>query len=113
MEKEDEAYFRAVQRRWILLISLAGLAFLLLVFIIYRIVSREIERRKRLREEELLRQHQLEREKALWEAEQAGMEVSMSVEEMKRRELLENVINNAREHPEDVALLLRTWLMEE
>ena len=112
-EKEDEAYFRAIQRRWILLISLAGLAFLLLIFIVYRIVSREIERRKRLREEELLRQHQLEREKALWEAEQAGMEVSMSVEEMKRRELLENVINNAREHPEDVALLLRTWLMEE
>ena len=112
-EKEDEAYFKSVQRRWILLISLAGLAFLLLIFIVYRIVSREIERRKRLREEELLRQHQLEREKALWEAEQAGMEVSMSVEEMKRRELLENVINNAREHPEDVALLLRTWLMEE
>ena len=41
------------------------------------------------------------------------MEVSMSVEEMKRRELTENVINLAREHPEDVALLLRTWLMEE
>ena len=112
-EKEDEAYFRGVQRRLILLFSLAGLAILLLLFIIYRIVTREIERRKRLREEELLRQHQLEREKALWEAEQAGMEVSMSVEEMKRRELLENVINNAREHPEDVALLLRTWLMEE
>jgi len=104
-EKEDNAYFRSVQRQRILLISLAGF--------VYRIVSREIERRKRLREEELLRQHQLEREKALWEAEQAGMEVSMSVEEMKRRELLENVINNAREHPEDVALLLRTWLMEE
>lgn len=112
-EKEDDAYFRAIQRRLILLISLAGLALLLLIFVIYRVVSREIERRKRLREEELLRQHQLEREKALWEAEQAGMEVSMSVEEMKRRELLENVINNAREHPEDVALLLRTWLMEE
>ena len=112
-EKEDNAYFRSVQRQRILLISLAGLALLLLIFIVYRIVSREIERRKRLREEELLRQHQLEREKALWEAEQAGMEVSMSVEEMKRRELLENVINDAREHPEDVALLLRTWLMEE
>ncbi len=112
-EKEDDAYFRGVQRRLILLFSLAGLALLLLIFVIYRIVTREIERRKRLREEELLRQHQLEREKALWEAEQAGMEVSMSVEEMKRRELLENVINNAREHPEDVALLLRTWLMEE
>lgn len=112
-EKEDEAYFKAIQRQRIILISLAGLAVLLLIFIIYRVISREIERRKRLREEELLRQHQLEREKALWEAEQAGMEVSMSVEEMKRRELTENVINLAREHPEDVALLLRTWLMEE
>lgn len=112
-EKEDEAYFKAIQRQRIILISLGSLALLLLIFIVYRIVSRELERRKRLREEELLRQHQLEREKALWEAEQAGMEVSMSVEETKRRELLENVINNAREHPEDVALLLRTWLMEE
>ena len=112
-EKEDEGYFKAIQRQRIILISLFGLAFLLLLFIVYRIVSRELERRKRLREEELLRQHQLEREKALWEAEQAGMEVSMSVEEMKRRELLENVVNTAREHPEDVALLLRTWLMEE
>ena len=112
-EKEDEAYFKAIQRQRILLISLSGLAILLLIFIIYRVISREMERRKRLREEELLRQQQLEREKALWEAEQAGMEVSMSVEEMKRRELSENVINLAREHPEDVALLLRTWLMEE
>ena len=112
-EKEDDAYFKAIQRQRVILISLAGLAVLLLIFIIYRVISREIERRKRLREEELLRQHQLEREKALWEQEQAGMEVSMSVEEMKRRELTENVINLAREHPEDVALLLRTWLMEE
>lgn len=52
-EKEDNAYFRSVQRQRILLISLAGLALLLLIFIVYRIVSREIERRKRLREEEL------------------------------------------------------------
>ena len=64
-EKEDDAYFRAIQRRLIILFSLAGLALLLLIFVIYRVVSREIERRKRLREEELLRQHQLEREKAL------------------------------------------------
>ena len=112
-EAEDDAYFRAIQRQRIILYSLSGLAVLLLLFIIYRVVSREFERRKRLREEELLRQAQLERERAVWEAEQAGMEVSMSVEEMKRRELLESVINLAREHPEDVALLLRTWLMEE
>jgi flagellar M-ring protein FliF len=72
-----------------------------------------MERRRRLKEEELLRKHQMEREKTLWEAEQAGMEVSMSVEERKRLELQENAINMAKEHPEDVALLIRTWLMEE
>ncbi|UZV91400.1 flagellar M-ring protein FliF, partial [Treponema pallidum] len=77
------------------------------------VISKEVERRRRLREEELLRQQQLMRERALWEAEQAGMNVSMSVEERKRLELQENVLNMAREHPEDVALLVRTWLMEE
>ncbi|MGP1454727.1 MAG: flagellar basal-body MS-ring/collar protein FliF [Treponema sp.] len=112
-EEEDELYFRNIQRRTIILISLASIALLLLLFVLYRIISRERERRRRLREEEALRQQQLEREKALWEAEQANMEVSMSVEEMKRREILENVITIAREHPEDVALLLRTWLLEE
>ena len=74
---------------------------------------REVERRRRLKEEERLRNQQLEREKRLWDAEQAGMEVSMSVEERKRLELQENAINMAKEHPEDVALLIRTWLMEE
>ncbi len=112
-EKEDADYFKALQRRRIILISLSTIAILLIIFILYKLISRERERRRRLREEEMLRQHQLERERALWEAEQANMEVSMSVEEMKRREILENVINIAREHPEDVALLLRTWLLEE
>jgi len=37
----------------------------------------------------------------------------MSVEERKRLELQENAVNMAKEHPEDVALLIRTWLMEE
>ncbi|WPQ90306.1 flagellar M-ring protein FliF, partial [Treponema pallidum] len=85
----------------------------LFIFMVYKVISKEVERRRRLREEELLRQQQLMRERALWEAEQAGMNVSMSVEERKRLELQENVLNMAREHPEDVALLVRTWLMEE
>jgi flagellar M-ring protein FliF len=37
----------------------------------------------------------------------------MSVEERKRMELQENAINMAKEHPEDVAQLIRTWLLEE
>ena len=72
-----------------------------------------MERRRRLREEEMLRKHQLEREKTLWEAEQAGMEVTMSVEERERAELQESIMAMAREHTEDVAMLVRTWLMEE
>jgi flagellar M-ring protein FliF len=37
----------------------------------------------------------------------------MSVEERKRLELQEHAINMAKEHPEDVAQLIRTWLREE
>ena len=85
----------------------------MLFFILYRIISREIERRKRLREEELLRQAQLERERMLYDQQMADADVSMTVEERRRQELQENAIHMAREHPEDVALLIRTWLMEE
>jgi flagellar M-ring protein FliF len=110
---EDDALMRAKQTQRTILLILGGVAIILIAFIIFRVITRELERRRRLREEELLRQHQMEREKTLWEAEQAGMEVSMSVEERKRLELQENAVNMAKEHPEDVALLIRTWLMEE
>jgi flagellar M-ring protein FliF len=112
-EKEDLAYIQKLQTQTTLLYALGAIAVILVSFIIYRMINRELERRRRLKEEELLRKHQMEREKTLWEAEQAGMEVSMSVEERKRLELQENAVNMAKEHPEDVALLIRTWLMEE
>jgi len=112
-EEEDDAYFAAIQRTKIILLSLAGIAALLILFIVYRVVSRERERRRRIKEEEALRQAQLERERILWEAENANKEVAMTVDERKRLELQESAINVAREHPEDVALLIRTWLMEE
>jgi len=112
-EIEDSAYFSSIQRTKIILLSLAGIAGLLILFIVYRVVSRERERRRRLKEEEALRQAQLERERILWEAENANKEVAMTVDERKRLELQESAINVAREHPEDVALLIRTWLMEE
>ena len=112
-EEEDLAYFHGIQRQKIILISLAGIAGLLILFIIYRVISRERERRRKLKEEEALRQAQLERERILWEQEKANNEIAMTVDERKRLELQENAINVAREHPEDVALLIRTWLMEE
>ena len=96
-----------------ILIVLIGLAVLAIGFVAFRIISRELERRRRLREEEISRQQQALRESALLEAENEGVEVSMSVEEKRRMELQENAINMAKEHPGDVAQLIRTWLMEE
>ncbi len=112
-EKEDLAFITALNRNRTIVFSLLGIAVILITFIIFRIVSREIERRRRLEEERRRQQQEEERQRALLEAQQQGMEVTMSVEERKRAELQENAIAMAKEHPEDVAMLLRTWLMEE
>jgi flagellar biosynthesis/type III secretory pathway M-ring protein FliF/YscJ len=112
-KEEDDAYFAEIKRKQTILIILAAVAIVLVGFILFRVISRELERRRRLREEELLRQQQAAREAALWEAKEDGMDVTMSVEETRRMELQENAINMAKEHPEEVALLIRTWLMEE
>lgn len=112
-DKEDEAILKAAQTKKTIMLVLIGVVVILIAFIVFRMISRELERRRRLREEELLRQQQAAREKALWDAKQEGMEVSMSVEERKRAELQENAIAMAKEHPEDVAMLIRTWMMEE
>ena len=109
----DEAYFKKLKTRRTILLVLAAVAVVLIGFILFRIISKEIERRRRAREEELLRQQQLAREQALWEAKDEAQTVTMSVEESRRAELQENAINMAKEHPEDVAMIIRTWLMEE
>ena len=110
---EDEKYIKAQQTRQTIFYALTGVVVVLIAFIIFRFISRELERRRRIKEDEYLRQQQLAREKVLWESEQAGMEVTMSVEERRRAELQENAISMAKDHPEDVAMLIRTWLMEE
>lgn len=110
---EDAEYFAAIQRKRTILFILIAVAVVLIGFILFRIISRELERRRREREARLLAEQQAERERRLWEAKEDGMEVTMSVEETRRMELQENAINMAKEHPEDVAMLIRTWLMEE
>lgn len=110
---EDEAYFAAIQRRRTILLILAAVAVVLVGFILFRIISKEVERRRREREARLLAEQQAQREKALWDAKDDEMKVTMSVEETRRMELQENAITMAKEHPEDVAMLIRTWLMEE
>ena len=111
--KEDGVYRRALQMRRIIYGVLIGLGALLILALAYRLIAKELERRRRLREEELARQHQAMREAALRTAEEQGVEVELSVEDRARLEMQENAANMAREHPEDVAQLIRTWLVEE
>jgi flagellar M-ring protein FliF len=110
---EDAAYFRQKQFQTTLVIFLIGVVILLIAFIVFRAISREMERRRRLAEDERARREQAIRESAIAQAEEEGVDVSISVEERARLELQENVANMAKEHPEDVAQLIRTWLLEE
>lgn len=110
---EDQGYFRQQQVNRIILYSLLGLAVLMVAFIVFRVISRELERRRRISEEKRALEQQMLRENAIRQAEEQSIEVSMSVEERKRLELQEHAINMAKEHPEDVAQLIRTWIREE
>ena len=110
---EDAAYLRRKQMETATLVFLGGLAVLLIAFILFRTITKEIERRKRLEAEERARREEALRQQALLQAEQEGMDVSISVEEKGRTELQETVMNLTREHPEDAAQLIRTWLLED
>ncbi len=112
-DREDEEFRNQKRVQQAIVYSIIGVAIIIVAFVIFRVISREMERRRRLREEELARQHQMMREAALKSAEEEEMDVAMSVEERARMEMQENAINMAREHPEDVAQLIRTWLVEE
>ena len=112
-QDEDAAYFRQKQIQFTFVVFFSGLAVLLLAFVLFRTISREIERRKRLEAEERARREEALRQQALMQAEEEGMDISISVEERTRMELMESVATMAREHPEDVAQLIRTWILED
>ncbi|MDR0551774.1 MAG: flagellar M-ring protein FliF [Spirochaetaceae bacterium] len=112
-EAEDAAIMKARQIQFTIIASLIGIAVLLIGFVVFQIIARAREQARRRREEELARQHQLMRESALLEAEKEGETISMSVEDQARMELAEKAIALAREHPQDVSQLIRTWLMED
>ena len=110
---EDAAYFRQRQMETALIIFLGGVVLLLIGFILFRTISREIERRRRLEAEEMARREEALRQQALLQAEEEGVDINTSPEERARQELAESVASMTREHPEDAAQLLRTWLQEE
>ena len=112
-EAEDSALRTQKFRQKLLLGTLIGLLVIALGVVLFHAVRREVERRRRLREEELAAQQAMMREAALRAIEEEGVEVEMPLEERARKEMLENAVNLARERPEDVAHLLRTWLADD
>ncbi|GHU21401.1 flagellar M-ring protein FliF [Spirochaetia bacterium] len=112
-QSEDSAYHKQQRTQLLLLILLAGLAALLIIFVIIRLITKEMERKRRLAEEERARREQALRESALMQVDAEGTEAQLSVEERARLELINNVTNMAKQHPDDVAQLIRTWLLEE
>jgi flagellar M-ring protein FliF len=111
--EQDTQYFKKKQIQTMFVIIIVGLTILLLAFIIFKAVAREIERRRRQAEKDRAMREQALRESEMMRAEQEGIDVSISVEERSRMELMESVTNLAKEHPEDCARLIRTWLLEE
>lgn len=112
-ESLRDEFRKKEQIKKILLAALIGVIVLFLGFILFRAVTKELERRRRAKEEALALEQQRMREAALRAAEEEGIDVELSLEERARLELQENAINLARERPDDVAQLLRTWLAEE
>ena len=112
-KKIRDEYRRREQMKKLLLAALVGVIALFVGFILYRTIQREIEKRRRAKEERLAQEQQRMREAALRVAENEGIDVELSLEERARLELQDNAINLAKNRPEDVAQLLRTWLAEE
>lgn len=109
----DAEYAKAKQTQQTIIYVAIGIVAVLLAFILFRFINRQIEKKRKEKEAELLRRQQAEQDRILQAAEHESMEVTMSVEERERAELQEHAVSMAKEHPEDVAMLIRTWLMEE
>jgi flagellar M-ring protein FliF len=110
--ESDAAYFKKKQLQMTILIGLGVIALVLIGFMVIRAISKEMDRRRRLEEEERARREQAMRDQMLMQAED-GSEVPLSAEEQARMSLYENIANMAKEHPDGVAQLIRTWLLEE
>jgi flagellar M-ring protein FliF len=112
-EEEDEVLRKKIAVRKMLMVSLISLVSIIILILFVQVARRELEKRRRQREEELAAQQQMMREAALRAIEDEGVEVELSLEERARREMIENAISLAKDRPEEVAQLIRTWLAEE
>lgn len=112
-EAEDEEIRKARRLRRTIFAIVIGIISLFVISIIYKAVEREMARRRRQREEELIKQQEALRLAALKAAENESMTAELSPEERAKLELQETALKVSKEKPEEVAKLIRTWLSEE
>ena len=108
----DADFLYAQNLRTTILIALGIIAAVVIFFVVFRAVSKEMDRRRRLQDEERARREAAEREQMLMAAEK-GSDIPLSPEEQARMSMYENVASMAKDHPDAVAALIRTWLLEE
>ncbi|HCL58109.1 MAG TPA: flagellar M-ring protein FliF [Spirochaetia bacterium] len=109
-EKEDEEIRKSQRIKKTILAIVIGLVGIFVISIIYKAIEREMARRRRIREEELIKQQEALRMAALKASEHDSITAELSPEERARLELQENALKVAKEKPEEVAKLIRTWL---
>jgi flagellar M-ring protein FliF len=113
-QNEDFVLMRAARTQRTVIILIVGVLALILILVAVRQLSKVAKKRREAKEAAEERRRQAEEEERLFgAAQERDMEIDMSPEERKRAELMGNVESMARERPEDVAQLIRTWLMQE
>jgi flagellar M-ring protein FliF len=105
--KEDLDIFNSLQKRRFIISAVLGLLGIFVLLIILRVIRQSIDRRRRLREEELLREQEALRLSALNSIEEDS---NFSLLDKATNEMQEQAVRYAKEKPEDVAKLIRTWL---
>lgn len=111
-EKEDSILHRQKVAKQIAVISVLTLLSLFVMALVIRVIQKEIARRRRIRDEELERKQMELRRQALLNTRDESV-TDMSIEDAARKKLIDEVVRISHERPEDVALLLRTWMVDE
>ena len=109
---EDESLMRQKFIKRVLLLSLLSLLSFFVLALVIRVIQKEFARRRRLREEEQERKQMELRRQALLETPDDAI-TEGSIEDVAKKKLLEEVSRISHERPEDVALLLRTWMADD
>lgn len=111
-EDEDDAYRTSKKVRNAIFFTLLALVILFSLVLMVRMIIHWRERRRKLREEERARQLAIEREAMLNKLDNQ-VNIPMTGEDSEKNELFREAQVMVREHPEDVAQLIRAWLVEE